>query len=406
MKLKTLILAAILITIFMAPAYAQEMPAPGTIIDKANYKKYAHLFPEEFLAAFETGWGLLQPIKIKVAPQTPVVGHPKAFLALSAKNKGKFQIDAQGNIPGFTRTVGLPFPDLDKSDKDFATKVMWNFDNRYKSDEQKDNGRGGSWEKRKGEAARVSVAESIVGFFTNRIAGDPKPNLHNPIGLYTSMVFHYILPNSVKNTITLAYRYADVKKTDDTYLYLPALRRVLRAESGQRSTPMLGSTQALDDFNCFDGRTPDFTYTLVKEQKILTIADDKSSYTIGSSWKPKGELFFISDGWEMRDTYVIDIRPKDPRYPQSRKRIWIDKESFNPYFSVAYDRAGKLWKLWFTSRKTYSLPNGEKFVMPNSQFGIDTQFGLATNFEFDLEVNNLKLTYNDFTPAALLTRAR
>ena len=406
MKLKTLILAAILMAAFIAPAFSQEMPAPGTTIDKNNYKKYAHLFPEEFLDVFTTGWGVLQPVKIKVAAQSPVIGVPKSYLTLSAKNKGKLQLDAQGNIPNFHRGVALPFPDLDKSDKDFAAKLMWNYDNRYQMDDEIDNGKGGSWEKRKGQPVRWNQAIGIQIFFVNRLAYDPKPNLENPSNLYKAFVFHYVLPDSIKNTIMLTYRYTDVKKADDTYMYLPSMRRVLRAEAGQRSTPVVGSTQALDDFGIFDGRTPDFNYTLVREQKILTVCDNKAPYTVGKDWQPKGELFFLHDGWELRDTYVIDIKPKDPKYPQSRKRVWIDKESLAPYYGAAYDRAGRIWKTWFVPTKVYSLPNGEKFVMQDGQFGIDIQFGMATNFPMDIKLNGNKLAYEDATPASLLKRAR
>lgn len=39
-------------------SFGQEMPKPGEVIDKSNYKKYAHLFPEEgWLEGFENGWG-------------------------------------------------------------------------------------------------------------------------------------------------------------------------------------------------------------------------------------------------------------------------------------------------------------------------------------------------------------
>ena len=407
MKLKTLILAAILMAAFIAPAFSQEMPAPGTTIDKNNYKKYGHLFPEEYLPGFENGWnGVMAPIKVKVVAQTPVIGIPKIFQTLSAKNKGKYQLDGQGNIANFHRGVGLPFPDLDKSDKDFIVKFMWNYDNRYRFDDSVDSSKGGSWEKRRGTPARYNTARSEFIYYVNRLVDDPKPNLENPMGLYTTMVFHYLIPDSVKNTIMLTYRYTDVKKNDDTYMYLPSMRRVLRAEAGQRSTPVLGSTQALDDFAGFDGRTPDFTYTLVKEQKVLAIASDHTPADIGYNWNPKGELWFSYDGWEVRDTYVIDIKPKDSKYPQSRKRIWVDKINYEPYFVVAYDRAGKEWKVWSLPTRNFTLPNGDKWVYEYGQFGIDTQFGMATNFIMDRKMNGNRLTYSDATPASLLKRAR
>ena len=44
--------------------------------------------------------------------------------------------------------------------------------------------------------------------------------------------------------IVVCYRYLDPVKDDDMWLYVPALRRTLRAEAGQRSTPVQGLIQA------------------------------------------------------------------------------------------------------------------------------------------------------------------
>ena len=69
MMQKLLIIAALIACFFgfTTVSYSQEFPKPGTIIDKNNYKKYAHLFPPEALAMFETGLdGLMQPPTIHV----------------------------------------------------------------------------------------------------------------------------------------------------------------------------------------------------------------------------------------------------------------------------------------------------------------------------------------------------
>ncbi len=405
MKLKTFVLAAIVMVAFIAPAFSQEMPAPGTVIDKGNYKKYAHLFPEEWADAFETGFNGLVPLfKMKVA-STKNYPMPKQYLDYSAKNKGKYNIDAKGVItPTFSRE-GLPFPDLQKSDKDFITKLMWNYDARYWCDEALDKGGGGSYEKRRGETVRYNTATSFWLFFKNRMVVSPKPDLANPIGLYKVLLFHYLAPESIKNTITLAYRYVDQNKPDDTYLYLPSMRRVLRAEAGQRSTPVLGSTQALDDFVAFDGRIPDFTYTLVKEQKVLIVVDSKMDLKTSKAWK-KTELPVDTENYEVRDVYVIDVKPKDPKYPQSKKRIYVDKETMWTYYAIAWDRAGKLWKVWLQDTKSWPLPGGQQFVYTNGLIGVDLQFGMSTQYVPENVVNSSNFTYNDVTPQALLKRAR
>ena len=127
MKLRTLILAAIPMAAFIAPAYSQEMPAAGTVIDKSNYKKYAHLFPEEFAGMFIDGWGgLVVPARITVV-ETKSTPTPKAYIEYSAKNKGKYGFDATGHVTGGWTRDGMPFPDVQKTDKDFAAKLMHSY---------------------------------------------------------------------------------------------------------------------------------------------------------------------------------------------------------------------------------------------------------------------------------------
>ena len=412
MKLKPLaaIIAMLITVAFIAPVFSQEMPAPGTTITKSNFKKYAHLFPEEFTTAFEDGFGgVISPIKVNVVESKTKVGQPKAFLEYSARNKGKFGIDAQGNITGGWAYDGLPFPDLKPGDKDFATKFMWNYQGRYMWDDLLGSNKGGSIEKRKGEKIRWNTAVNTWPFFKNRMACQNKPNMENPIGLYKANVFHYVLPDSVKNTISLSYRFADLNKPDETYLYLPSMRRVLRAEAGQRSTPMLGSTNALDDFNAgFDGHTGEFTYTLIKEQKVLAAMEGRLNHVQVAAQVKEGkssDLPYEYDGYEMRDVYVIDVKPKDSKYPQSRKRLYLDKSTMWPLYAIAWDRAGKVWKIWTASFKTKPVGNDTVSTM-YSQFGVDLQFGMATYFATDFTHNSCKFTYNDVTPASLLRRAR
>ena len=189
MKLMTLIAITALCftTTFSALSFAQEIPTPGTKIDKNNYKKYAHLFPEEFLPAFTDGFnGLLSPIEATVMASQHV-GQMKSFLDYSAKNKGKYSIDAQGHITPFFNKEGLPFPDLKTNDKDFMQKLMWNFDSKYQHDDLHDTSKGGSYEKRRGEALRWNTQEMFGINFTNRMVEGAKTQYTDP---YRSSACH------------------------------------------------------------------------------------------------------------------------------------------------------------------------------------------------------------------------
>lgn len=408
MKIKTMVSQFIVAALFLVAitAFAQELPAPGTTIDKSNYKKYQHLFPEELAPAFENGFGgVIQPIRMNVVATKKATGMPKAYLDLSAKNRGKYSIDANGNVtPAFTASDGMPFPDLKKGDKDFLIKFMWNQYYTYDSDDYVDVS-SNSYTRRKGEPAILNGGLNNGCRFVARIVDAPKPTLQNPLGLYRTLIIQMLRPESVRNTMTMMYRYTDPNKPDDTYLYLPAMRRVLRAESSQRSSPIQGTIVSLDDVQGFDGRVQNFTYTLVEEKKALIIMDQTKLRAAADTWK-KGELPWHYDEYMLRDVYVIDIKPKDPRYPQSRKRVYVDKENYHNYHVVAWDRAGKVWKVWTYATTLFPTPGGDVGVKYNTYSGVDVQFGMGNTYVSKMSINNNKLTYGDFTPAALLKRAR
>ncbi len=73
-------------------------------------------------------------------------------------------------------------------------------------------------------------------------------------------------PADVKNTAFLTYDYDDPNKDDDQWLYLPALKKVKRIPSTDKSSSFMGS-----DFSYFDMTDrdlEDYDFTLLKETKV------------------------------------------------------------------------------------------------------------------------------------------
>lgn len=395
--------------LFTSLSFGQEMPKPGQVIDKSNYKKYAHLFPEEgWLEGFENGWGgLTKPLSLQVSETTPA-GQCKAFLALSEKNRGKYTIDKDGLIAGGYDYLGLPFPGITKDDKDFAIKLMWNWAYRYVREDRISPII--YYGKRRGESPILNANTETSLNFINRLYEQPKPIYKNPPNLQNAMILHYSQPISNKDFMLLAYRYMDPKKTDDTYLYLPTLRRVLRGEAGQRSTPTAGSPAALDDYHGFDGKTFEFNYKFIREQKVLGCVD--STAGVERAMKEFKELGgkvapFPSENWSVRDVYVIEITPKDTKYPQSKKIAYIDKDAIQCLYSVAYDRSGKLWKVFETAAKTFKMPDGDTQTYEVANLALDLQFGMVSDYESTVtKLFGFGVKYSDVMPSALLRMAR
>ncbi len=408
MKTTVAFCCLLLCACFAVPTFAQEvLPKPGTTIDKSNYETYKDFFPDVFMEAFTTGWELIEPLAITVEDpvDNPV---PKAFLEASEKNRGKYSLDADGYIVGgeYKDIVGFPFPDISPADKDFIQKFMWNFDYKYIWDDC--HSIFINFQKRRGTASNYSVVDQKIVNFQSRMYDDPKPLYETKANLRSAQLLNVIYPPVQKNFLTLLIRYIDQKAADTTYVYLPSMRRVLRGEAGQRSTPINSSTQAPDDFQGgFAGRIPDFTYKLVGEQKMIVLGDAKLGYTeMKDKMSDYEYLPMEQDHWMVKDVYVIDIIPKDEKYPQGRKRIWVDKTNYWPYYAAAWDRAGALWKVWQTAVDVHPMASGGTVPYMKGMLGLDIQLGYGVQMFADWDINDNGLKEADVSVAAMRKIAR
>ena len=407
MKTITAALCLLICVCFAGPASAQDsLPQPGQAIDKNNIESYKNLFPGFWLDAFYTGYdGFFTPlsITIKATESNPM---PKEFMAASEKNRGKYSLDAEGYITGgdYKDIVGYPFPDLDKSDPQFPIKLMWNYDYKYTMDDMK--GRFINYEKRKGSSISISKVENWLISFQGRLYDDPKPLYDTPQKYRSSNLMRNIYPPVQRNFLTLLTRYIDQKEQDTTYLYLPSMRRVLRGEAGQRSTPINSSTQAPDDFFGFSGRIPEFTYKLIGDQKAVAMVDSKWNFDNMEN-KDVGDLIPVeTDGWEVRDVYIIEIIPKDEKYPQGKKVIWIDKETMTAVYAAAWDRAGSLWKVWQIPNSKLKNNSGDGTSPYGTTLGIDLQLGYCVQMFSTWTLNGNGIKDTDISPAAMRRLAR
>ena len=94
-------------------------------------------------------------------------------------------------------------------------------------------------------------------------------NLHTygkDFGVDEHQIMFFKSPADVKNTAFLTYDYDDASKDDDQWLYLPALKKVKRIPSSDKSSSFMGS-----DFSYFDMTDrdlEDFDFKLLKETKV------------------------------------------------------------------------------------------------------------------------------------------
>jgi hypothetical protein len=114
-----------------APARAQSGDAlkPGMTLDQSNWQLAQDLLPTEILEHYKTG-GYANPI---IDFPLGLYEWPPDFKGSTEKNAGQFKISDQGSVvlnstgeqPPYI--LGYPFPIIDASDPQAATKILWNY---------------------------------------------------------------------------------------------------------------------------------------------------------------------------------------------------------------------------------------------------------------------------------------
>ena len=148
-------------------------------------------------------------------------------------------------------------------------------------------------------------------------------------------------PKDVEGTALLSH--AQILDPDDQWLFLPALKRVKRISSANKSGPFVGSEFAFEDFTLTELNK--FTYAYVGE-----------------------------------DTYegmTVDVVDRFPRYEKSgytRQRVYVDRDIYQPRKLEFFDRRGEPLKTLILSdyREYDGVWRAHTLAMTNEQSGKST----------------------------------
>lgn len=176
-------------------------------------------------------------------------------------------------------------------------------------------------------------------------------------------------PRDISGTALLSY--AKIVKADDQWLYLPALKRIKRISSANKSGPFVGSEFAFEDFT---------------SQEL-----NKYNYKYLHS-EACGEL-------------TCDVIERYPRYKNSgySKQIgWVDQMDYQVRKIEFYDRRGDLLKtLTLGQYRKYE----DKYWRPHQLKMVNHQTKKSTDLNYSEFRFNTGLSKRDFSKT-ILKRAR
>lgn len=151
-------------------------------------------------------------------------------------------------------------------------------------------------------------------------------------------------PRDVKGTAFLNFSHAI--KPDEQWLFLPALKRVKRISSRNKSGPFMGSEFSYEDLSSFE--IEKYNYNYLRDETLNGM-----------------------------DCFVAEQTPNDKYSGYTKLMVWTDKEHYRVQKIEFYDRKKSLLKtLTFNDYKQYldKYWRSQKLSMINHQTGKSTDF--------------------------------
>jgi len=176
-------------------------------------------------------------------------------------------------------------------------------------------------------------------------------------------------PKDVRGTALLTYSHK--VDADDQWLYLPAVKRVKRSASSNKSGPFMGSEFAFEDMSSQE--VEKYTYNFLRDE-------------------PCGDL----------TCFVVERFPKDENSGYTKQIAWIDHNEYRLQKVEYYDRKQALLKT--LTVEGYNQYLGQ-FWRPEKSSVINHQTGKSTDLVMKNYKFKIKMDENDFTQNSL-TRAR
>ncbi len=363
------------------PASARADIQPGEVVTQANAQAVKDLVSPGVLWCVEHG------MQMRIVPSKKIAWN-QAYREATEKYASQVHLAADGrSLVG--HVAGLPFPNLDPNDPQIAVKIMWNFDRKpFYTDDQdlrdfdSDTGPLGDGPMK---VERHYIFDHMrTLFYTGRLYVPPTPVLvPNTDGVRAKSSLHPIIePFDLKGVGLTGIRYLDPNRQDDTWLYMPNLRRVRRLSTAQRSDALFGQDLDADSIGGYTGQVAWFDWKFLGEKTML--ASLHSTHFPVQYCEGSGDFAFCGD-WEKRDVYVVEGTPKQPQYSYGKRIIFLDKETYVIPYSDLYDRAGRLWKVWisefgFRTRAApdYGIQYPDEMPFNHSVAMVDIQLQHAT----------------------------
>ncbi|MEO8606055.1 MAG: DUF1329 domain-containing protein, partial [bacterium] len=358
----------------LTPRLSSAEPTPSAVapaaITRANLASVRGLLPVSVAARVQSGQYTLPLVGLDAARFR--ANYSERFWQASAANRGKFGIDATtggltevagGQIP--TRFFGLPFPDIDAADPQAGTKIVHNYRARRMQMDGEVHTFDLSDVQENGEVLRTVKILLSQRYYVGTAAAPPAAL---PDNTESRQLAAALAPRDLEGVGVLTWRFNDWTTWDKVWAFLPTIRRVRQVRSSTRGDRIPGFEVQGDDADCYDNKTTYFTWKLLEASEVIGPVGSDTPYARPLTDEPPGRRtmtlpynnavyetpgatgagwFTLGNVYVRRPAWIVEGTPKDPYYEAGRVVLYVDRELYNGYYKLSYNKAGELYRTNF-----------------------------------------------------------
>ena len=277
---------------------------------------------------------------------------PEAWHAATRAYAERVALASDGLLSGYLAGTPFPIDGIDcATDPDAGTKLAWNFAHRWRGN----GGRGSlrvSWWDRGERLGPALEASWVLARLSHRV----EPELLATQGgmlfrgerRVEALAIDLQAPFEARGTRVIRYRYLPhLGRPDDLWVYVPILRGVRRIQAERWTEAIPGTDLVLEDWGALDSPVQAHRFSCLDERTLLAPVRSRLREPPALDdprFAPSG-LALSDVGFELRRAVRVRATPRDPDHPYSHKDLWLDRQTFEPLYFFAYDRAGELLRI-------------------------------------------------------------
>ena len=332
---------------------------------------------------------------LNIYPTQRHFSFPKEVYAAIDKNMETCTLDSDNVLQGYNGSVAFPIPEN-------GVQAAWNIKRFFSGEDAY------TYDTRRIVSPSGRVRKEIQ--FTKAINLDENrllSEIPNPDGVATKIISLYSYPADKAGGGVLIHQYVD-DRPDDTWLYLPALRRVRRAPTLDYGAQIDGES-TMDEMGAFfRGRINDWNWKLLGKKELYVPANNYDMWKVGTPDNEEclpGDINPVSLRYELRRVWVVEATAKeDTAHPYSKRVIYADEDSWYAKVGDNYDKRGNLWRMsefytYYDFCTNYRVVNSMIYL--NLESGRYEIFGGGHTKDTKATITNSGMKASDFTVQSL-----